>query len=186
LPRGITTIKELRMINPKVEGSLNQQIHAEFFSFYLYLSMSSYFKTIHLDGFSHWFHVQAQEEFAHAMKLVDYLNERGGVVRLQALEAPQSEWPSPAEAVAAAFEHEQYISGRINDLLDLATQERDHATAVLMHWYVTEQVEEEATADTLYHQVKMLADSPHGLLMLDRELASRPAADATAADAEAG
>jgi ferritin len=174
--------RELEMINAKVEESLNDQIHAEFFSFYLYLSVSSYFKTVHLDGFSHWFHIQAQEEYAHAMKLVDYLNERGGAVRLKALEAPQAEWPSPADAVQAALEHEQYITGRINTLLDLASQERDHATTVLMHWYVNEQVEEEATADTLYHQVKMLEDSPHGLLMLDRELAGRPAPTAATAD----
>ena len=122
------------MINSKVEEAVNKQIHAEFFSFYLYLSMSSYFTTIHMDGFSHWFHVQAQEEYSHAMKLVDYLNERGGTVRLEALDAPQVEWPSPADAVEAALKHEQYITGRINSLLDLAGQEKDHATVVLMPW----------------------------------------------------
>jgi ferritin len=167
-------------MNANVEKALNEQIHAEFYSFYLYLSVSSYFKTIHLDGFAHGMHVQAQEEFAHAMKLVDYLNERGGTVRLMALDAPPAEWASPVAAVEAVLEHERYITGRINDVLELANSSKDHATAVIMHWYVNEQVEEESTADTLYNQVKMVEDSPHGLLMLDRELAGRPDVSATA------
>jgi ferritin len=160
-------------MNVKVEEALNEQIHAEFFSFYLYLSVAAYFNTEHLDGFAHWMRVQAQEEFSHAMKLFDYLNERGGTVRLAALDSPQSSWSSASDAVQAVLHHEQHISQRINELVNLANTERDHATTVVLHWYVNEQVEEEATADTLYHQVKMLEDSPHGLLMLDRELAGR-------------
>jgi ferritin len=168
----------------KVEQSLNEQIHAEFFSFYLYLAVSAYFTKLHLEGFAHWMRVQAQEELAHAMKLFDYLNERGGAVQLLAVESPQSEWASPAAAVEAVLKHERHISERINRLVDLANGENDHATAVMLHWYVNEQVEEEATADTLFHQVKMVEASPHGLLMIDRELAGRPAA-APAAEAEA-
>ncbi len=160
-------------MNAKVERAVNEQIHAEFFSFYLYLSVAAYFTAKHLDGFSHWMRIQAQEEFRHAMKLFDYLNERGGTVELMALQAPQREWSSPSAAVEAVLEHEKLISGRINALVDLADAENDHATTVLLHWYVSEQVEEEATADTLYHQVKMVEDSPHGLLMIDRELAGR-------------
>jgi ferritin len=162
------------MMNDKVEKALNEQIHAEFFSFYLYLSVSAYFTTEHLDGFAHWMRIQAQEEFGHAMKLFDYLNERGGTVRLAALDAPQVEWKSASDAVGAVLEHERHISERINNIVDLATSEKDHATTVVLHWYVNEQVEEESTADTLYHQVKMLEGNPHGLLMLDRELAGRP------------
>jgi ferritin len=170
-------------MDQKVETALNEQIHAEFFSFYLYLSVSAYFTTQHLDGFAHWMRVQAQEEFGHAMKLFDYLNERGGMVRLAALDAPQREWDSPSDAVGAVLAHEQHISHRINELVNLANEVKDHATTVVLHWYVNEQVEEEATADTLYHQVKMLEDSPHGLLMLDRELAGRTLE--SAADGEA-
>jgi ferritin len=173
------------MLSKKIENAINDQIHAEFFSFYLYLAMSGYFKTQHLDGFAHWMHVQAQEEYAHAMKLFEYLNERGGTVALKALDAPQQEWQSPVIAFEQVLQHEQYITGRINELLDLANQERDHATAVILHWYVNEQIEEEATADTLYHQVKMLEGSPHGMFMLDRELAARPAVAAAEAPAEA-
>jgi len=160
-------------MNAKVEDAINEQIHAEFFSFYLYLSVGAYFTTLHLDGFAHWMRIQAQEEEAHAMKLFDYLNERGGRVQLRTLDAPPAEWNSPTDAVGAVLRHEQHISQRINSLVDLANSEQDHATAVVLHWYVNEQVEEEATADTLFHQVKMLEDSPHGLLMLDRELARR-------------
>jgi ferritin len=163
-------------MNTKVEKGLNEQIHAEFFSFYLYLSVAAYFTKIHLDGFAHWMRIQAQEEFGHAMKLFDYLNERGGTVSLMALDAPKSEWASPATAVGEVLKHEQYISRRINELVDLANKENDHATTVVLHWYVNEQVEEEATADTLFHQVQMVESSPHGLLMIDRELAARPAA----------
>jgi len=162
-------------MNRKVEKALNEQIHAEFFSFYLYLSVAAYFTSNHLDGFAHWMRIQAQEEFGHAMKLFDFLNERGGTVELMALSAPTHEWPSPSAAVESVLNHERAISQRINDLVDLATAENDHATTVMLHWYVNEQVEEEATADTLFHQVKMVESSPHGLLMIDRELAGRPA-----------
>lgn len=161
-------------MNAKVEQALNQQVHAEFYSFYLYLSVAAHFADRHLDGFSHWMRVQAQEELNHAMKLFDYLTERGARVDLMTLEAPPKTWGSPAAAVEAVLEHERHISARINALVDLSEAENDHATKVLLHWYVSEQVEEEATADTLFHQVKMVEDSPHGLLMIDRELAGRP------------
>ncbi len=168
-------------MNSKVEKSLNEQVHAEFFSFYLYLSVSAYFKTIHLDGFANWMSVQAQEEFGHAMKLFDFLIERGGQVELLALDAPERQWDSPSAAFDAVLEHEKYITERINSLVDVSTEEKDHATTVMLHWYVAEQVEEVATADTLTNQVKMVEGSSHGLLMLDRELAGRtPAAPDTA------
>ena len=171
-------------MNPKIEKALNEQMHAEFFSFYLYLSVAAYFTGRHLDGFAHWMRVQAQEELAHAMKLFDHVAERGGTVELMALDAPQKEWTSPSAAVEDVLNHERHISQRINAIVDLASAENDHATRVMMHWYVNEQVEEEATADTLYHQVKMVEESPHGLLMIDRELAGRPAAtDPTATEA---
>ena len=160
-------------MDAKVEKALNEQIHAEFFSFYLYLSVSAYFSTQHLDGFAHWMRIQAQEEFGHAMKLFDYLNERGGSVQLAAMAAPQREWASPSAAFEAVLSHERHISARINELVNLATSVKDHATTVVLHWYVNEQVEEEATAETLCHQVRMVEGNPHGLLMIDRELAGR-------------
>lgn len=170
-------------MNPRVEKALNEQIHAEFFSFYLYLSVSAYFTANHLDGFAHWMRIQAQEESNHAMKLFDYINERGGTVELLPLDGPAREWPSASAAVEAVLNHERAISARINALVDLANGENDHATTVILHWYVNEQVEEEATAETLYHQVKMVESSPHGLLMIDRELAGRPAPAPISAEA---
>jgi ferritin len=163
-------------MNDKVADALNEQIQAEFFSFYLYLAVAAYFKGQHLDGFSHWMRVQAYEEFGHAMKLFDFVAERGAEVRLLPLDAPRATWESPSAAVHDVLEHERHISERIDSLVNQATAEQDHATTVFLHWYVNEQVEEVATADTLYHQVKMVEGSPQGLLMLDRELAGRPGA----------
>jgi len=166
-----------------VEKALNEQIQAEFFSFYLYLSVAAYFMARHLDGFGHWMRLQAQEELGHAMKLFDFVDERNGTVTLLPIDGPTSDWASPSAAVEAVLNHERSISERINRLVDLATKESDHATTVLLHWFVNEQVEEEATADTLYNQVKMVESSPHGLLMIDRELAGRQ--PATPADQQA-
>jgi ferritin len=161
-------------MNEKIEKALNDQVQAEFYSFYLYLAVSSYFTSVHLDGFAHWMRVQSEEELLHALKLVDFLDDRGGAVRLQALDAPPSEWESPVAAVEAVLEHERYITDRIDDLMGVAEEVRDRPATVLLHWFINEQVEEVATAETLCNQVKMVADSPHGLLMLDRELAGRP------------
>jgi ferritin len=173
------------MMKPSLEKAFNDQIQAELFSFYLYLSMAAFFKDVRLDGFSHWMSVQSQEEMAHALKLLHHLNQRGARVRLQALEAPPFEWSSPAVAVQAVVEHERYVTGRIHSLLELAEAEKDHAAAVLLHWFVNEQVEEEESSDSLYHQVKAVEGNPAGLLILDRELAQRPQASAAAAPADA-
>lgn len=164
----------------KIEKALNAQIHEEFYSFYLYLAVAAYFKTQHLDGFAHWMRAQAQEEYAHAMRLFDYLIDRGGAVKLHAIDAPPSEWESPSVAVESVLNHERHISDCIDAVATLAASEKDHATSVVMHWYVNEQVEEVSTADTLFHQVRMVESSPHGLLMLDRELAARPMPTGTA------
>ncbi len=169
------------MLSDKVQTAINEQIHAEFFSFYLYLSVAAYFTDGHLDGFAHWMRIQAQEEYGHAMKLFDYVHDRGGRVRLMALDAPQAEWASPSAAVEVVLGHERHISERINNLVNVADSVRDHATSAMLQWYVNEQVEEEATAETLFHQVKMLESSPQGLFMLDRELAGRPLPTPTAA-----
>lgn len=170
------------MLSDKVQTAINDQIHEELYSFYLYLSMAAYFTDAHLDGFAHWMRIQAEEEYGHAMKLFDYVHDRGGRVRLQQIDSPPAEWASPAAAVEEVLGHERHISGRINHLVNIATDERDHATAAMLQWYVNEQVEEEATADTLFHQVSMLQSSPHGLFMLDRELAGRPAPTQAAAE----
>lgn len=161
------------MLKEKMEEALNDQINAEFASEYIYLAMAAYFEAKNLNGFADWFKVQTQEEDAHAMKFYDYINERGGRVRLSAIEAPPLEWSSPLEAFEAAYKHECYISERINKLVDLARELSDHATENFLQWFVAEQVEEEATADSIVQQLRLIGDSGHALFMMDRELGQR-------------
>jgi len=161
------------MLSKKLQSALNDQINAELFSAYLYLSMSSWFKAQNLEGFASWLQVQAQEEVEHAMKIYGYLHDKGAAVELKQIEAPQKSWKSPLAAFEDAYKHEVYISGRINDLADLAVAEKDHATNVFLHWFVEEQVEEEASALAVVEKLKLVATHPSGIYMLDREMASR-------------
>ncbi len=172
------------MVNKKIEGALNQQLNAELYSSYLYLSMSAYFQSINLPGFANWMRVQAQEELVHAMKFYDFINERGGRVMLQEVKAPPTEWSSPHDVFENAYKHEQKVTGLINDLVNLAVGERDHATNIFLQWFVTEQVEEEASADEVVQKLKLVGDDNAGLFMLDGEMGQRvftpPAASAEA------
>ncbi len=161
------------MINKKMEEALNAQVNAEMYSAYLYLSMESYFKSLNLNGFANWMRVQAQEEMMHAMKIYDYINERGGRVLLKVIEGPPTKWDSPLAVFEAVFKHEQKVTGLINDLVDLAIAEKDHATNSFLQWFVNEQVEEEASADEKVQQLKMMENAPGGMFMLDRELGQR-------------
>ncbi|MCP4581066.1 MAG: ferritin [candidate division Zixibacteria bacterium] len=161
------------MISKKMEGALNGQIQEEFYSAYLYLSMSAWFETKNLKGFANWMKIQNLEEQMHAIKIFDYINERGGNVQLQNINKPQNEWNSPLEAFEAAYKHEQHISGCFNDLVHLAMEEKDRASQIFLDWFVNEQVEEEATADEIVQQLRIIGDNGHGLLMIDRELGAR-------------
>jgi ferritin len=161
------------MLSEKVQAELNKQFNAELYSSYLYLSMSAYFQSLNLSGFANWMRVQAQEELLHAMKFYDFVNERDGRVTLQPVEGPPSEWASPLAAFEHVYEHEQKVTGLINDLVDLAIGERDHATNAFLQWFVTEQVEEEASANDVVQRLKLLGGDKSGLFMLDRELAQR-------------
>lgn len=161
------------MLSKKMEKALNDQIQAEIYSAYLYLSMEAYFQSINLTGFASWMRVQYQEEMAHAMKFYGYINERGGRVILQAIESPPSDWESPLAVFEATLEHEQKVTARINDLVDVAIAERDHATNNFLQWFVAEQVEEEDSANGVVEQIKLLGDAQGGIFMLDRELGQR-------------
>ena len=161
------------MISKKMEEALNEQVNAELYSSYLYLSMESYFKSQNLNGFANWMRIQTQEEVMHATKIYDFINERGGRVLLKAIEGPQTEWDSALAVFKAAYEHEQKVTGLINSLLDLAIKEKDHATNSFLQWFVNEQVEEESSADDMVQQLKMMEKAPGGMFMLDRELAQR-------------
>jgi ferritin len=161
------------MLNETVEKKINSQINAELFSAYLYYSMANYFESISLPGAAHWMRKQTIEEMIHVQKFVSYVNERRGTVKLEAIEGPQTEWKSPLDAFEAAYEHEIHITGRINKLLDAALKESDHATANFLQWFVAEQVEEEASADAIVQQLKLVDKSDGGLFMVDKELAGR-------------
>jgi len=161
------------MIKKKIQDAFNSQINEELFSSYLYLSMSAYFESMNLKGFASWMRVQAQEELVHAIKFFGFIADRSGQVLLSGLKAPETRWTSPLAAFEAAYKHEQHITGRINELVGLAMKESDHASHTFLQWFVTEQVEEEATADEVVQKLKMVKNSPEALYMLDKEMAAR-------------
>lgn len=168
------------MLTEKMLKELNKQINAELYSAYIYLSMSAYFQSTNLGGFANWMRVQATEELTHAMKIYDYVNERGSRVVLQPIEQPPSEWKSPLAVFEEAYKHEQKVTGMINDLTNLAISEKDHATEIFLQWFVSEQVEEEASADEIVQKLKLVGDVGGGIFMIDRELAKRTFALKTA------
>jgi len=161
------------MITEKIVELLNKQLNAELYSAYLYLSMSAYFESINLRGFGNWMRVQAQEELTHAMKFYDYVIERGGRVKLMAVEKPSLEWKSPLDVFEATYRHEVHITKLIHELVDLSISEKDHATYNMLQWFVKEQVEEEAQANEIIQKLKLVGIEGPGLFMMDRELAQR-------------
>jgi len=161
------------MINKKIEAALNKQINAELYSAYLYLAMNSYFSSVSFHGFANWMRVQALEEMTHADKFYKYVADRGGHVVLEAIDKPPARWNSPLAVFEQVYKHEQKVTSLIHSLVDLAIKEKDHASNTMLQWFVNEQVEEEANADALVQQLKLIGDNGYGLLMLDRELAQR-------------
>lgn len=161
------------MISDKMCKALNKQINAELFSSYLYLSMSAWFSERSLSGFSSWMRVQAQEELSHGMKIYDYILERGGKIELGAIDQPDSVWKTPVEVVGEVANHEVKVTGLINDLVDVALDERDHAANIFLQWFVSEQVEEEASVGEVLERVKMIDGSSGGMFALDMELSKR-------------
>lgn len=161
------------MISDKLQDAINEQINKEIYSAYLYLSMSAYFDSENLPGFANWMNVQYQEEMTHAMKLYNYLHERLGRVKLKAIDGPETEWKSPLACFEAVYAHEQKVTGLINDLMDLAIEEKDHAAKGFLQWFVDEQVEEEASADEVVQKIKLMKDMPGAMYMLDKELGQR-------------
>ncbi len=157
----------------KITKALNDQINNELYASYLYLSMSAWFETQNWPGFASWMKVQSQEEYDHAMKIYDYINERGESVVLAAVAAPQTTWTKPIDAFKAAAAHEKQVTGNFQDLTDLAIALKDHATQIFLQWFVTEQVEEEKNADEVIQSLIKVGDSTGALFMLDRQLGKR-------------
>ncbi len=163
------------MLSKEMTAALNEQLNHELYSAYLYLAMAAYVESLNLQGFANWMRVQYQEETLHALKILDFIGERGGKVKLTQIATPPSEWESPIAVMSETLEHEQKVSGLINKLVDVAIAESDHASNNFLQWFVAEQVEEEATADGILQQLKLTGGTGHGLLLIDRELAQRPA-----------
>jgi len=161
------------MIGKKIQEAMNEQIKHELESAYLYLSMAAYFHSEGLDGMAQWMRAQTQEEIVHAMKFFDHIKERDGRVELLPLAQPKGEWASPLQAFQEAYQHEQFITSKIDDLVKLAAAEGDHAAGILLQWFVTEQVEEESSTSKVAQMLERIGDSGHGLIMLDRELEAR-------------
>ncbi len=162
------------MLSKSIEEALNRQLNWELYSSYVYYSMAAYFDSIDLAGASQWMKSQTQEEVLHATKFYDYIVERGGRVVMDSIPAPKTEWASPIEAFEDALHHEEDVTRRINDIMNLAVSERDHATQIFLQWFISEQVEEEASVNAVVQKLKLAGGSPGGLFMIDRELAARP------------
>ena len=158
------------MLSKKMQDALNDQINAEFGAFYTYLSMSAYFEAENLPGFAAWMHSHASEEQMHAMKIYDFVNERGGRVELKTLDGPKTTWTSAQEAFEDALDHEKKVTKMIDNLVNLAIEESDHATNSFLQWFVDEQVEEEDIVDNVLQDLKRVGDSQLAIFMLDREL----------------
>jgi ferritin len=160
-------------IKPAVEKAINEQINAELYSAYLYLSMASYFESQNHKGFAHWMQVQAKEEMSHAMKMYGFVFERGGKVALKAIEQPPSSWKSALNVFENVYEHEQKVTDLISKLVDVARSENDVASENFLMWFIDEQVEEEAHSSQAVEKLKMIGDARQALYMLDREMGAR-------------
>lgn len=159
------------MISKEMQEALNNQISNEYFSSYTYLSMSAYCESMNMQGFAAWVRRQSTEELEHALKIFDYVLDRSGKVTLKAIEQPASKFSSLLKMFQQVVEHEREVTGMINKLYELAINEGDHATAVEMQWFITEQVEEEKNALNLVEKLKLAGDNSSALLILDRQLA---------------
>ena len=160
-------------MKPVVLEAINKQIQREMYSSNLYLSMSGYFASLNLGGFAKWMELQAQEEMIHAMKFFHFILQRGGKPEISAIAAPQTVWESPLKAFQDAYHHETLVTGWIYELVEVAKAEKDFATENLLQWFVTEQVEEEATAMEIVERLKLVGDNPQGLFMMDTTLGTR-------------
>jgi len=161
------------MISEKMQEALNEQVNKEFYSAYMYLAMSAYCETLGLPGFAYWMRMQYEEESIHVTKMFDYILDQGGTVHLKMIEEPAREYGTPLEVFEKTLEHEQYVTGLIHKLMDLAVEERDYASQTFLQWYVTEQVEEESNVNNVVAPLRMLDGDKGGLMMIDQKLAMR-------------
>ena len=169
------------MIKEKMLKAINDQINAEQYSALLYLSMSAWFQDKGLPGFANWMYIQYQEELTHANKFFNYVNERGGKVTIKAIEQMPTNWDGIIEVFEATQEHEQKVTSLIDNLVEVAVSEKDHATQSFLQWFVDEQVEEEANVQEILDTLKLIDGQGNGIFMLDREMRQRTFVDSTQA-----
>lgn len=168
------------MLSKKMEKALNDQINAEFYSSYFYLNMANYCDSIDLPGFANWLRLQTQEEYEHAMKILDFVLDRDGNVELGQLDKPKGGFKSILDVFEKVLAHEQLVTRLIHDLYAMAVKENDYATQVELQWFVQEQVEEEKTAKEIIQQLKWVGDKNTALFMLDQKMGGRTAEPAAA------
>lgn len=161
--------------------ALNEQINAEQYSSLLYLSMSAYFSNLGLPGFANWMYIQFQEEMTHANKFFKYIIERGGKVELKSIAQMPTEFDGVIDVFEKTQAHEQHVTSLINNLVDVAIEERDHACQSFLKWFVDEQVEEEANVQEILDTLKLINGQGNGIFMLDREMRQRVFVDSTLA-----
>ena len=161
------------MITKAMQDAMNDQINKELYSSYLYLSMAAYFEDKNLPGFAHWMRVQEAEEREHAMKIYDFLLERGGKVSLKAIDAPKTEWDSTLEVAKEVAAHEAKVTASIYSLYETALKEKDYPAQVMLQWFITEQVEEEKNAAEIVANLKLIEERGTAVLMLDHRLSKR-------------
>lgn len=161
------------MVSQRLFDKLNDQMNYEFYSSHIYLAMSAYFESIDLPGFANFFRVQAEEEKFHAMKFYSYINEMEGRINFIGIPDVQNDYESALDAVKAALEHEKKVTKRIYELMDIAMEEREHATMSLLKWFIDEQVEEEATVNGLIKKLERIGNDVSALYTLDEQLATR-------------
>lgn len=161
------------MIGKKVRDAMNEQVKHELESFYIYLSMVAYFHSQNLDGMAHWMRCQAHEEMIHAMKFFDHIIDRGASVKLLDLKQIKTTWKTPLEAWQDAYEHEKFITAKINNLTKISREENDYTSEPLLSWFLNEQIEEEKNTGKVARELAMVENYKEGILMLDRELATR-------------
>jgi ferritin len=168
------------MLSKTMEAAINEQINAELYSAYLYMSMMAQFEAQGLKGIANWMRVQAMEETTHAYKFYDYVIERGGEVKLKAIEGPPTEWANALAAFEHVAQHEAHVTSLINNLMDIAIETKDHASTSFLQWFIDEQVEEEANVSTIVDQLRLVGDNGVAIYMIDQQLGQRAPATAAA------
>lgn len=171
------------MITQTIANALNSQVGREFYSAYFYLSMSAQSDTLGLKGFASWFMAKYNEELLHAMKIYQYILNQSAQVKLLPIDQPPSTFEGPLAMYEATLAHEQQVTKNINDLIDLAMSERDHATQIFLHWFITEQIEEEATVSEIIAKIKLVGARGDGLFMIDNQVGQKVSSPATTSSA---